>query len=143
MAENRETTQETKSSPKHGSSPAGNVDQQPQQHGSMSQADGTAAGAPRGETQAQPQVKSETPENRTGKLNPSAPNNATSEMPTNTTRDSAGEVGDPSGRGTLDAPREAEATVSDITGPGPSEKSPSTEGAGDLRRKQKDDSEAA
>jgi hypothetical protein len=74
----------------------------------MSQADGTAANAPRGETQDSQPVKSQTPENRDGRLNPSAPNDATSKMPENTTRDAAGEVGEPSGEGTLDAPRTPE-----------------------------------
>lgn len=103
-------------SPKHGSSSQENVDAI-QKQPSVSQADGTAANAPRGETQAQPdqakdpQVKSETPENREGKINPSAPNDAhtpkegTSKMPANTTRDSAGEVGEPTGEGNLDAPK--------------------------------------
>ena len=131
-----------KESPRHGSSPGDNPDQHPRQHNSMSQPDGTAASRPRGEAQ-DPQLRSETPENREGRLNPSAPNDATSEMPANTTRDSAGEVGEPTGRGTLDAPREAQATVSDITGPGPTEKSPSTEGAGDLRRKKEKQDDAA
>ena len=88
------------SSPKHGSSPT-----PLEHHDSVSQADGTAADAPRGETEAQPKIKSETPEGRDGKINPSAPNDATSGMPLNTTRDSAGEVGDPTGEGTLDAPK--------------------------------------
>ncbi|HUS18058.1 MAG TPA: hypothetical protein VMZ25_00235 [Terriglobales bacterium] len=106
-------TDPSNSSPKHGSSPRG-TDQLPDP--SVSQADGTAADAPRGETQAQPQsgaksdpkVKSQTPENREGKINPSAPNDANSQMPANTTRDSAGEVGEPTGEGTLDAPKEGE-----------------------------------
>lgn len=131
-----------KESPRHGSSPSANSDQHPQQHQSMSQPDGTAANRPRGEAQ-DPQLRSETPENREGRLNPSAPNDATSQMPRNTTRDSAGEVGEPTGRGTLDAPREAQAGVSDITGPGPTEKSPATEGAGNLRREKEDGPKAA
>lgn len=94
-----------KTSPKHGSSPQSTDEQHPKQHSSVSQADGTAANAPRGETQAQPAVRSETPEGREGKLNPSAPNDANSQMPANTTRDSAGEVGEPTGKGTLDAPQ--------------------------------------
>lgn len=134
---------EPKQSPRHGSSPGSDPDQHPQQHRSVSQPDGTAEDRPRGEAQ-DPQLRSETPENREGRLNPSAPNDANSQMPTNTTRDSAGEIGEPTGRGTLDAPREAHVGVSDITGPGPTEKSPSTEGAGDLRRKKEDKgSEAA
>ncbi len=110
-------TDSNKTSPKHGSSPQGNPDanrtQENQSQPSMSQADGTAANAPRGETQAQPQkkesqAKSETPENRAGQINPSAPNDGTSGMPANTTRDSAGEVGEPTGQGNLDAPKENE-----------------------------------
>jgi hypothetical protein len=90
-------------SPKHGSSPSSS--ELSTDHKSVSQADGTAADAPRGETEAQPKIKSETPEGRDGKINPSAPNDATSTMPSNTTRDSAGEIGEPSGEGTLDAPK--------------------------------------
>ncbi len=97
-----------KQSPKHGSSPAANPEQDPQPHKSVSQADGTAANAPRGETQPPQHVHSETPEDREGRLHPSAPNDATSKMPENTTRDAAGEVGEPSGEGTLDAPRAPE-----------------------------------
>jgi hypothetical protein len=106
-------TDPSKSSPRHGSSPR-TSDQVPD-HDSVSQPDGTAAEAPRGETQAQPksgkargeehQLQSQTPENREGRINPSAPNDATSQMPANTTRDSAGEVGEPTGEGTLDAPK--------------------------------------
>ena len=107
-------TDPSKSSPKHGSSPR--PTEEPGEHPSVSQPDGTAAGAPRGETQAQPnpgeantqRLQSETPENREGKINPSAPNDANSQMPANTTRDSAGEVGEPTGKGTLDAPKENE-----------------------------------
>jgi hypothetical protein len=106
-------------SPKHGSAPRGNREAEApnvnQSQPSVSQADGTAANAPRGETQAQPdkhgkdpQVESETPENRASKLNPSAPNEGTSYMPANTTRDSSGEVGEPTGEGNLDAPKENE-----------------------------------
>ncbi len=90
---------------------------------SVSQADGTAANAPRGETQAQPdnqgkdtQVKSQTPENRAGKINPSAPNDGTSGMPANTTRDSSGEVGEPTGEGNLDAPKQGEQPGKDDKG---------------------------
>src|SRR4051794_35452829 len=101
-------------SPKHGSSPKTFPDrdkrQSPEDHPSESQPDGTAADAPRGETQAQPSTKlrSETPENRAGQINPSAPTDATEnakvvkDLPQNPTMDSAGEVGEPSGRGTMD-----------------------------------------
>jgi hypothetical protein len=109
------------SSPKHGSSPKMFPDRDknksPEEHASESQPDGTAADAPRGETQAQPnagksgaspRLRSETPENRIGEINPSAPTDATEianvlkDLPQNPTMDSAGEIGDPSGRGTLD-----------------------------------------
>jgi len=135
-------------SPKHGSSPKTFPDRDkkraPEDHGSESQADGTAGDDPRGETQAQlhthqnqpsgvgptgehpatagpggtsPRVRSETPENRTGQINPSAPTDSTEsssgewedvekELPPNPTMDSAGEVGEPSGHGTLDVDSE-------------------------------------
>lgn len=99
-----------KTSPHHGSEAGSDADQHPQQHESVSQADGTAANAPRGETEAG--LRSQTPEGREGKLNPSAPNDGTSSMPANTTRDSAGEIGEPTGRGTLDAPKESTPTAS-------------------------------
>ncbi len=95
---------------------------------SMSQADGTASQDPKGETQAQPSspdgqnpatagrtnapVKSQTPENREGKINPSAPTAGTeggenklgqqfaSDGPP--TMDSAGETGTQTGKGTLE-----------------------------------------
>ena len=120
-------TDPSKSSPKHGSSPRADAETSTEtKTNSVSQADGTGANAPRGETQAQPRsseqkksadVTSQTPESRQGKINPSAPNDATSEgsspsvgakMPANTTRDSAGEIGEPSGEGTLDAPKNPE-----------------------------------
>src|SRR4051794_16684950 len=111
MADNR--------SPKHGSSPKTFPDRDttnsPEDHGSESQPDGTAAEAPRGESQAQPidaqpkpgqnriqpsgvgptgnqpataghsgrMVNSDTPENRTGQINPSAPTEATEGAMTN------------------------------------------------------------
>lgn len=102
-----------KTSPHHGSESGSSPDQHPQQHKSVSQADGTAASAPRGETGAG--LRSQTPEGREGKLNPSAPNDANSKMPANTTRDSAGEIGEPTGRGTLDAPKDSTPTGSDST----------------------------
>jgi hypothetical protein len=125
MTESSRSNQESdkNSSPKHGSSPKSKLEPNTE---SISQPDGTAANAPRGETQAQPQkhqpadtgsgkapLTSQTPEAREGRINPSAPNDATSEggtgatskMPANTTRDSAGEIGEPSGEGTLDAPK--------------------------------------
>src|SRR3954468_9098176 len=93
------------------------VNQTPAQNKSESQPDGTAAGSPRGETQAHGAqfnkgladdtnsgVKSNTPERRTG-INPSAPTNSTeggtTSMPQNPTMDSAGEVGEPSGKGNM------------------------------------------
>jgi hypothetical protein len=135
-------------SPKHGT-----TNETPE---SQSQADGTAASAPRGETQAQPagphggnpatagkqdaQLSSETPENREGRLNPSAPTQgteidhaATKGAPLN---DTFGEAGDPHGRGNLEVPD----TVVD-SGPQPTATKPGTEGAGNLKRKR--DEEAA
>lgn len=99
-------TDPSKLSPKHGSSTPTSDEKTGQ--ASVSQADGTAANAPPGETQALPKLQSETPESREGRINPSAPSNVTSKMVSNTTRDSAGEVGEPSGEGTLDAPKTIE-----------------------------------
>ena len=73
---------------------------------SQSQADGTAADAPRGETQA--------------KSDPSTKGTSLS--------DTFGEAGDPYGRGTLEVPE----TVVDTTGPDPTS---DTEGTGDMKRK--------
>lgn len=133
-------------SPKHGSSPESNVE--PQKQKSVSQADGTAAQDPKGETQAQPDssaqrnsaqpsgsnaqnpatagpgnttVQGQTPEARENKLNPSAPNQSTGDQGGNragqsaelnstpapvkkdypATMDSAGEIGDNSGKGNM------------------------------------------
>ena len=123
-------------SPKHGTPPA------PPQ--SVSQPDGTASDQPRGETQAQPnasnrettRVNSQTPENRSGKINPSAPTESTegghvtdhlvSKGPS--TRDASGEVGHSSGKGTLEID---ERTVS--TGQNPTADKPGPEGAGQKR----------
>jgi len=70
-----------KRSPKHGSSPKAFPDRDkkrhPEDHASESQADGTAE---------------ETTE----------PEDVEKDLPPNPTMDSAGEIGDPSGRGTLD-----------------------------------------
>lgn len=122
-----------KTSPHHGSELGSSPDQHPQQHQSVSQADGTAANAPRGETDAG--LRSQTPEGRDGKLHPSAPNDANS-MPANTTRDSAGEVGDPTGRGTLDAPKESTDTGTEIADDKKStEKTLVAQGTGDVPRK--------
>lgn len=132
-------------SPKHGSSPVTNIEDQKNQK-SVSQADGTAAQDPKGETQAQPQqgakqadaqpsgsnaqnpatagnsdakVQGQTPEAREGKINPSAPGESTAggisagssaqedstpapakkDYPA--TMDSAGEIGDNSGKGNM------------------------------------------
>lgn len=124
---------------------------------SESQPDGTAANAPRGDTQAQPSgphtpetrnpatggpehrsVRSQTPENREGQLNPSAPTQgteidqaATKGAPLN---DTFGEAGDPHGRGNLEVPD----TVVD-SGPNPTANEPGTEGAGDLKRKREEE----
>jgi hypothetical protein len=122
-------------SPKHGSSPKTfperDKSKSPEDHASESQADGTAAEAPRGETQSQPsgvgptgehpataglgptEVRSETPENRTGQINPSGPANGTEGamtnmgsitegLPENPNMNSFGEVGEPTGKGNMD-----------------------------------------
>ena len=124
---------------------------------SESQPDGTGANAPRGETQAQPsgphggnpatagkrdvQLRSQTPENREGRLNPSAPTEGT-EIDQASTRgasrsDTFGEAGDPRGRGNLEVPEQ----VVDKSGPSPTADKPGPEGAGDVKRER--DEEAA
>ena len=112
-------------SPKHGttSEPSKNTSKK-----NMSQADGTAAQDSKGETQAQPSssdrenpatagkahapLQSQTPENRQGKINPSAPTEGTEGGRNNLgkqfasdgppTMDSAGETGTQNGKGTLE-----------------------------------------
>jgi hypothetical protein len=85
---------------------------------SVSQADGTAAQDQPGETQAQPnsanaetsRVNRQPSQNRTGQINPSAPTEGTEGgLVTEhlvgsgpSTMDNAGEVGHPSGKGTLE-----------------------------------------
>ena len=129
---------------------------------SESQPDGTAADSPRGETQAQPSgphtpetrnpatagpehrsLRSQSPENREGRLNPSAPTQATEGVdqagPVPSTKgaplnDTFGEAGDPHGRGNL----EVEERVVD-SGPNPTADKPGTEGAGDVKRKREDE----
>ncbi|MCU1285636.1 MAG: hypothetical protein JWO13_1986 [Acidobacteriales bacterium] len=162
MADNR--SPKHGSSPK--TFPDRDKDNPPEDIASESQPDGTAAESPRGETQAQPKpgqnrvepsgtgptgdhpataghghrrVRSETPENRTGQINPSAPTEATEgastaeqHLPANPTMDSAGEVGEPSGKGNLDVDPE---TFEQAGGPNPTEKRPGKEGAGDLRKR--------
>jgi hypothetical protein len=170
MADNR--SPKHGSSPK--TFPDRDKENSPQDHASESQPDGTAADAPRGETQAQPKpgqnrvqpsgvgptgdnpatagsgerrVRSETPENRTGQINPSAPTESTEgantlagdvekDLPPNPTMDSAGEVGEPSGKGTLDVDPEIfeEASSAHYADENPTDKRPGKEGAGDLRR---------
>lgn len=87
---------------------------------SQNQADGTAADRPAGETQAQSaqfnkgladdsgagEKKSNKPEHKNaGKIDPSSPTKGTeggtTSMPRNPTMDSAGEIGEPSGKGTI------------------------------------------
>lgn len=133
---------------------------------SESQPDGTAAEAPRGETQAQPSgphnaetvnpatggpkhrgVRSQTPENREGRLNPSAttkgtegvdqagPRESTEGAPLN---DSFGEAGDPRGRGNLEVPDQ----VVDTQGPSPTASQPGREGAGDVKSQQEEEEAA-
>jgi hypothetical protein len=129
-------------SPKHGTNP--------EPGGSVSQPDGSAADAPRGETQAQPnrsnrdttQVNSQTPENRQQQINPSAPTESTegghvteqlvSRGPS--TRDAFGEVGHPSGKGTLEVD---ERTIS--TGDDPTPHKPGPEGTGQPRNRKKEE----
>lgn len=85
-------------SPKHGSSPKTFPDRDkktpPEDHGIESQADGTAGDAPRVETQSEAQ---DSTESASGEWE-----DVEKELPPNPTMDSAGEVGEPSGRGTLD-----------------------------------------
>ena len=95
-------------------------DSKPAGNRSENQADGTAADRPRGETQAHAaqfnkgladdtgsgKVKSSSPEKRTAaKIDPSSPTNSTeggtTSMPQNPTMDSAGEIGEPTGKGNM------------------------------------------
>lgn len=110
-------------SPQHGTTNKEPIDKK-----SMSQADGTAAGDQKGETQAQPSssdgenpatagkthapLQSQTTENRAGQINPSAPTTGTEGGENKLgrqfasggppTSDSAGETGTQSGQGTLE-----------------------------------------
>jgi hypothetical protein len=86
---------------------------------SQNQPDGTAADRPRGDTQTESaqfnkgladpgpgEKKNKKPEQQAaGKIDPSSPTNSTeggtTSMPRNPTMDSAGEVGEPSGKGTI------------------------------------------
>jgi hypothetical protein len=130
-------------SPKHGN---------PETPESVSQPDGTASDSPRGETQAQPnasnrettRVNSEIPENREDRTTRSARTESiggghvieqlVSDGPS--TRDSSGEVGHSSGKGTLEID---ERTVS--TGADPTAQKPGPEGTG--QPQERDDESAA
>lgn len=149
---------EMSKSPKHGTT---NPDTPHDTPKSESQADGTAANAPRGETQAQPDqqnksaqasgssrqnpttagnpVRSQTPEDREGKINPSAPTNATEGVDQNVAQgsergaplnDHFGEAGDPAGRGNLQVPQQ----TLDSSASNPTAEKPGKEGAGDVKR---------
>jgi hypothetical protein len=95
-------------------------DKKPVSVQSQNQPDGTAADRPRGDTQTQSaqfnkgladdagagEKKNKKPEQQAaGKIDPSSPTNSTeggtTSMPRNPTMDSAGEVGEPSGKGTI------------------------------------------
>jgi hypothetical protein len=149
-------------SPKHGTT------NEPANIPSESQADGSAAEAPRGETQAQPsgvgttpattgggarQVRSAPPENREGRINPSAPADATEGGESTTPEmrpkrddsltDSAGEIGGADihklGHRTVSsAAAEAERKATESS---PTSERPGKEGAGELR--EESDEEAA
>jgi hypothetical protein len=140
-------------SPKHGTT-------NPETPQSQSQADGTAAGDQRGATGAQSSgphrgnpatagknttsVSSQTPENREGKLDPSAPTKGTEDAHTSPhpstegrpLNDTFGEAGDPAGRGTLQVPEQtvdSNAASSNYVGNPPTAKKPGKEGAGNIR----------
>jgi hypothetical protein len=148
-------------SPKHGTT-------NPERPQSQSQPDGTAADAPRGETAAQPsgphggnpatagpehrELRSQTPENREGRLNPSAPTGGTEiahndPHPSTAGRplnDTFGEAGDAAGRGTLQVPEQtvdSNAASSNFVGNPPTADKPGKEGAGNIRETK--DEEAA
>ena len=158
-------------SPQHGT-----TNDAPDTPQSSSQPDGTAADAPRGETQARaPQqtesagaeaesrrphaenrtaagkssapVNSQTSENRQSTINPSATTQST-EIDRATTKgsplsDTFGEAGDPHGRGNLEIPDQTvdsnKSQQENFVGNPPTERTPSTEGAGDSRRKSEDE----
>jgi len=150
-------------SPQHGT-----TNDTPDTPESSSQADGTAADAPRGETQArvprqtesaaQPSgphsgnpataapVSSQSSENREGRINPSSPTHGT-EIDHAVTRgsslsDTFGEAGDPHGRGNLPIPEKtiesSKSQQENFVGNPPIEKRRSTKGASDLRRRRED-----
>lgn len=124
---------------------------------SVSQADGTAAQDHPGETQAQPnstnaetsRVNRQPSQNRTGQINPSAPTESTEGGRVTehlvgsgpSTMDTAGEVGHPSGKGTLEVD-EQQVTVD----PDPAASKPDSADAADKsspKRKRQDGEEAA
>lgn len=120
---------------------------------SQSQPDGTAAEAPRGETQAQPSGphggNPATAGNKDQRqLNPSATTESTEISNAQTKgsplNDTFGEAGDPHGRGNLEIPDQTvdsgKSQDANFVGNPPTDKKPSTEGAGDIKRK---DEEAA
>jgi hypothetical protein len=126
---------------------------------SSSQADGTAADAPRGETGAQPSgphsdnpatagksdatVSSQTPESRQGRINPSAPTQGTeidhAVIRGSSLSDTFGEAGDPHGRGNLPIPEtiveSGKSQQENFIGNPKVEKKSAAEAAGNLRRK--------
>jgi hypothetical protein len=117
-------------------------------HQSQSQPDGTAADDPHGETQPGPSAKKQTPT----RVNRSTPTKSTEVSNAQTKRtslsDNFGEAGDPHGRGNLQVPEQTvdsdkspDANATFVDNP-PTDKKPSTEGAGDVKRK-KDEAEAA
>lgn len=150
-------------SPKHGT-----TNDTPE---SESQADGTAANAPRGETKAQPSgyrgdnpatagkqsspARSHMPENRQKAIRPSAPIEGTEGVENagpipsgkgSPLNDTFGEAGDPFGRGNLEIPdmivhEQKNFPASNFTGNSPTADRPSTEGASEIKRKR--DREAA
>jgi hypothetical protein len=92
-------------------------------------------------------VNGETSENRQDQINPSATTQGT-EIDQATTKgsslsDTFGEAGDPHGRGNLEIPDQTvdseNSQQANFVGNPPTEERPSTEGAGDLRRKSEDE----
>ncbi len=124
----------------------------------VSQADGTAAQDQPGETQAQPnstnsetsRVNREPSQNRTGQIDPSAPTESTEGGRVTqhlvgsgpSTMDSSGEVGHPSGKGTLEVDEQQITTDPDPTA-STTGKPEAGEGSDENQKPPEDDEEAA
>jgi len=152
-------------SPQHGTTNPETPESQSQADGTaandargetQSQPSGPHAGNPATAGRSTAPVNSQTPESRESMINPSAPTQGTEynaephrSTPGAPLNDTFGEAGDPHGRGNLQVPdqtvdsRDASgrSQPANFVGNPPTEETPGTEGAGNLRRKK--DEEAA